>query len=226
MIQCVFTHPWKPCEFCLHRNIDEPCVKKWGQKRQAKEPIWKVIPILDNARLAPEDRLLYQYVFTDEFGKSTVGRFVHAILRQLSVGGYDTSVQLRNAVLYTAAVKLGIQSEREHHFVADVLGIYRRNGNLDNRIRVLVCQKLERLKYSLVRRDLALRGYEQAVELCTLVAPEGVYPVDFFVDEEEGFWILLFKSVPNDLGYQFGGRDIHAKNDLPNLRMLICSANL
>jgi hypothetical protein len=192
--------------------MDEPCVKKWGPQRQAKVPILKVMPIPDNARVAPEDRLLYQYVFTDEFRKSTVGPLVHDILRRLSVGGYVTSVRLRDAVLYTAAVKLGIQSDREHHFGRDLLAIpfqrYRRDDDDDERdFHFLFCLMLEidqTLKPSVVHFNHVPFRSELTVDDCSSSLSEGVYPIAFFADNVQGFWVLLSRLVLNGLEYQFG----------------------
>jgi hypothetical protein len=204
MIQCVFTHPWKPCEFCLHRNINEPCIKKWGPLKQGKEPILKVIPILGNARLAPEDKLLYQYVFTDEFGKCTMGPWVHEILQYVSVGAHVMSDRLRNAVLYTAAVKLGIQSERDP-FGVGILEIRfqpsRRNGHEDCEsyfMDHLIKHFFPTLNSLSVHfNDLPSRD-ETVLSLWNLPLPKGEHPIAFFGDNVLGFWMLLRRMVLSD----------------------------
>lgn len=74
-----------------------------------------VVPTPDNARVAPEDKLLYQYVFSHEFGGSERGFFVQKLVQVFSAGGYLTYDFIRHSALYSAAVQLGFSYERERH---------------------------------------------------------------------------------------------------------------
>jgi hypothetical protein len=74
-----------------------------------------VVPTPDNARVAPEDKLLYQYVFSHEFGGSERGFFVQKLVQVFSAGGYLTYDFIRHSALYSAAAQLGFSYERERH---------------------------------------------------------------------------------------------------------------
>ena len=74
------------------------------------------MPTPDNARIAPGDRLLYQYSFSSDFGDSVIGQFVNRIVPICSMGGYITSVSLRHAILSASAKCLGFEDEHIYHF--------------------------------------------------------------------------------------------------------------
>lgn len=74
------------------------------------------MPTPDNARIAPADRLLYQYAFSSEFGDSALGKYVHRIFQICSMGGYIKSVPLRHAILSASANNLGFEHAHVYHF--------------------------------------------------------------------------------------------------------------
>ena len=78
-------------------------------------PILKVIPTPDNARIAPEDKLLYQYAFSSEFRESALGQLVHELIPICSIGGYITSVPFRHVILSASARCLGFEHELAYH---------------------------------------------------------------------------------------------------------------
>lgn len=108
----MFSHRWKPCDFCTKRNCNVPCIKIFGPRRQARIEPARQLPMPDDSYVAPEDRLLYQYLFTKEFANSEVGFGVQILMRVSAgaTGGYVRSSLARHTGLWAAAHALGFES--------------------------------------------------------------------------------------------------------------------
>ena len=99
---------WLPCEFCERKHSNSPCIKKWGPKRESgSTPSWAVGPP-DDAIVKPEDRLLFQYAYSDELFQDKSSWTLLRLMRKFiaGYGGTLSSPSLRHAILALAAHKL------------------------------------------------------------------------------------------------------------------------
>lgn len=87
----------------------------------------------DDSNIAPEDRLLYQYLFTREFVTDVWSRIVQSPLYDHSrrSGGYVVSAALRHAALLVAGHRLGFETVKRNHRTALIREVFRR-GNISD----------------------------------------------------------------------------------------------
>lgn len=97
MLQCVYSHPWSPCTFCVDRKITKPCIKVWGPK--SASPLKTITPI--DAQIPPEDVLLLEFAYAPEPTSPRTRSFI----REFAVhyGPAIECLSLRHAVLAYAA---------------------------------------------------------------------------------------------------------------------------
>src|SRR5271170_7658235 len=103
--QCNFASIDLPCEFCQTRNLPV-CLKKLGQK--SEEVKSRVPPTPDDSVIPPQDVLLLQFAYSDEFANSA-GLFIRNLFRRFSFmfGPSINNQSLRHATLAWAAASVG-----------------------------------------------------------------------------------------------------------------------
>ena len=100
----MFDDKWSICEFCRERNIRIPCIKKRRSTSDSLRPVW-ALPTPDDAIIKPEDGILFEYIYSDDFFDEYSVWVVVRLLRlfRAGYGGTIPSLSLRHAILAFAA---------------------------------------------------------------------------------------------------------------------------
>ena len=136
----------------------------------------------DDSYVAPQDRLLYQYIFSDEFAISDFGFGVQLLMRlsARATGGYIRSSLIRHTGLWAAALALGFESMSvSGHYGQSVQEFHKSLNQLsidpDGFWAVLLCHP----------PALGIHDDSQEFLLRWLLRSRGVFPRKFFA------WLVL-----------------------------------